>query len=161
MGFVCGLEFVSKGLKNDNAQNQDFFFFFSQKKQLCDSCYTTVEEMCVHMHTCVHIYAHINTPTRPVTLCTQFPAKLGKEILVIFDDLVKGIAQGNLVPSRFMLSGYVPAAYPRCSTTLLFLHDVSSLPRESSFRILFLKDEQSGGILFTALSSNCAWSERE
>lgn len=48
-----------------------------------------------------------------------------------------------------------------CSTTLLFLHDVSSLPRESSFGILFLKDEQSGGILFTALSSNCAWSERE
>lgn len=48
-----------------------------------------------------------------------------------------------------------------CSTTLLFLHDVSSLPRESSFGILFLKDEQSGGILFTALSSNCAWSDRE
>lgn len=48
-----------------------------------------------------------------------------------------------------------------CSTTLLFLNDVSSLPRESSFGILFLKDEQSGGILFTALSSNCAWSERE
>lgn len=101
-------------------KTKTFFFFFSQKKQLCDSCYTTVEEMCVHMHTCVHIYAHINTPTRPVTLCTQFPAKLGKEILVIFDDLVKGIAQGNLVPSRFMLSGYVPAAYPRLQYYVAF-----------------------------------------
>lgn len=111
---------LKKSKKMAMPKTKTFFFCFFPRRNSYVTAYTTVEEMCVCMHTCVHIYAHINTLTRPVTLCTQFPAKLGKEILVIFDDLVKGFAQGNLVPSRFMLSDYVPAAYPQLQYYIAF-----------------------------------------
>lgn len=48
-----------------------------------------------------------------------------------------------------------------CLTTFPFLHAVSLLPGESSSRILSLKDQQSGDMLFTALNTNHAGSESE
>lgn len=48
-----------------------------------------------------------------------------------------------------------------CLTTFPFLYAVSLLPGESSSRILSLKDQQSGDMLFTALNTNHAGSESE
>lgn len=109
---------------------------------------TTAEE---NMYVDMHVCAHIITPTRVVTLITlstQFPAKLGKEIRVSLDDLVKGFAQVSLIPASFTLQMMPMLLALCCITTFIFLHDVSLLPGESSPRILF-KDQQSADTLFT------------